>query len=263
MANENKPNNNRSQFFITLDQCPWLDKKHTIFGKIVGDTLYNLMAIGEESADEHERPLNPPVVRGAQIVLNPFDDIFPRDLPSKRPAKPVAPQKVQHKPVDNMSLLSFGDAEELATIEPKKTKLMSSHDALNDPSLSKEYAVSPEVLAKERERAKVAEEKREKLKQEILSRKKAEPPKEQPQAAPEFKEPDAPQSTPTENPVPVPMPVGAEAEKQEYAKFDEKQRAKMLIKRRQMDDLKGVGEEELDDPVVKAEDGGTLFAHKR
>ena len=34
MANENKPNSNHSQFFFTLDACDFLDKKHTIFGKV-------------------------------------------------------------------------------------------------------------------------------------------------------------------------------------------------------------------------------------
>lgn len=34
MANENKPNSNHSQFFFTLDACEFLDRKHTIFGKV-------------------------------------------------------------------------------------------------------------------------------------------------------------------------------------------------------------------------------------
>jgi cyclophilin family peptidyl-prolyl cis-trans isomerase len=46
-ANQNEPNTNGSQFFITLDKCDWLDKKNTIFGKIVGDTIYNLLKLGE------------------------------------------------------------------------------------------------------------------------------------------------------------------------------------------------------------------------
>lgn len=31
-----KPNTNQSQFFLTLGDCEWLNRKHTIFGKVTG-----------------------------------------------------------------------------------------------------------------------------------------------------------------------------------------------------------------------------------
>ena len=34
-ANAGSPNSNGSQFFISLDRCDWIDRKNTIFGKVV------------------------------------------------------------------------------------------------------------------------------------------------------------------------------------------------------------------------------------
>ena len=77
MANAGK-NDNGSQFFITLAQTPELDKKHTIFGKVTGNTIFNVMSIGDVATGANDRPEVPPKILKTEILLNPFDDILPR-----------------------------------------------------------------------------------------------------------------------------------------------------------------------------------------
>ena len=81
MANDNVVNTNKSQFFITLDAAEWLNKKHTIFGKISGTTIFNVLRMGETETDpDTDRPLEPPRLLSVEILAPPFDDIVPRDI---------------------------------------------------------------------------------------------------------------------------------------------------------------------------------------
>ena len=55
MANRG-PNTNGSQFFIvTADECPWLDGKHTVFGRIAGN-MDVIEAIATVKTDRSDRP---------------------------------------------------------------------------------------------------------------------------------------------------------------------------------------------------------------
>ena len=55
MANSG-PNTNGSQFFIvTADACPWLDGKHTVFGRVT-DGMDSVDAISAVDRDSRDKP---------------------------------------------------------------------------------------------------------------------------------------------------------------------------------------------------------------
>jgi peptidyl-prolyl cis-trans isomerase SDCCAG10 len=67
MANADRDDNG-SQFFFTLtNQCAELTKKHTLFGKVVGNTLYNMLKLGESECID-ERPSRPHKVTSAEVT---------------------------------------------------------------------------------------------------------------------------------------------------------------------------------------------------
>eukprot|EP00232_Nephroselmis_pyriformis_P017870 CAMPEP_0182885726 /NCGR_PEP_ID=MMETSP0034_2-20130328/19784_1 /TAXON_ID=156128 /ORGANISM="Nephroselmis pyriformis, Strain CCMP717" /LENGTH=219 /DNA_ID=CAMNT_0025019005 /DNA_START=79 /DNA_END=735 /DNA_ORIENTATION=- len=114
-ANDGTKNANGSQFFITLDKTEWLDRKHTIFGKVTGDSIFNVGNMGELETDDADRPADPPMIKSVEVVWNPFDDIEPRvSAKQVAEAEAEAAKKKKKKPQKKaLNLLSFGaEAEE-------------------------------------------------------------------------------------------------------------------------------------------------------
>ncbi|OAD53993.1 Peptidyl-prolyl cis-trans isomerase CWC27 like protein [Eufriesea mexicana] len=77
MANAGEDNNG-SQFLFTLGSQLDLQNKHSIFGYVTGETIYDMLELEEALVGENDRPLYAPKMIKAELLNNPFSDTIPR-----------------------------------------------------------------------------------------------------------------------------------------------------------------------------------------
>eukprot|EP00435_Cladocopium_sp_Y103_P011857 s3535_g3.t1 len=127
---------NGSQFFIAMRRLPFLDGKHTFFGKVVGQTIYNLVRLNEVEVDKKDIPV------AATRIAERYKQSVPKQIKEK--------EEHRRAPVRKKNALSFAgagsDEEEDDEEAEGNVKVKSAHDVLNDPRLSRDVAYPEEAI---------------------------------------------------------------------------------------------------------------------
>ncbi|KAI9710453.1 MAG: hypothetical protein M1812_007421 [Candelaria pacifica] len=152
MANTGRKDDNGSQFFLTLGKTEELQGRNTMFGRVVGDTIYNLMKMGEAElgeGDGSERPLYPTKITGAEILVNPFGDMVRRELKSRKLVEEKNEIKKKPKKKAGKALLSFGaDEGEGGEMAPAAKKAKYNTKLINVDSIVEDKMDVDERAAK-------------------------------------------------------------------------------------------------------------------
>lgn len=73
MANSG-PNTNKSQFFITFRSCTYLDRKHTVFGRVVGGFEALTAMENVESDPKTDKPKEEIKILTASVFVDPYEE---------------------------------------------------------------------------------------------------------------------------------------------------------------------------------------------
>ncbi|OAP61568.1 hypothetical protein AYL99_03771 [Fonsecaea erecta] len=156
-----------SQFFITLGDCrAELDGKCTMFGRVEGDGIYNVVKIAEgELLEGSERPMYPDKILRVEIIEMPKGDAWQKMRKRNKIAARIVeapPKKKVPKKKGGKTLLSFaGDEGEddagAVAVRPKKAKfnptLIEGEDAPESKPKINGTAPKPASTAKPQRRS--------------------------------------------------------------------------------------------------------------
>ena len=171
------------QFFITMDEAPFLNTKYVIFGTVRGDTIFNALRIGKtetigETGELVDKNLDhAPKILDVRIVDHIFEDLVKtnevlvpwkkketgkeKDSTSKGDA--LKRKRKKRKGKKDLNVLSFGnemeDMEDDFVVSSAGSGIQSSHDSKNgnaaasatEKKTPKQKSVRKEVHEKRKE----------------------------------------------------------------------------------------------------------------
>ena len=156
---------NGGQFFLTLGEGRELgDGQNTLFGRVEGDTIFNLVRMGEAEleAEGSERPLYPTRITGAEVLVNPFEGMVRRE--GRGAVATISTDTVGKKGVKkgkkNKTLLSFGgedgeDGEDMVDLKKEKfnARLVRDHEGVATESTARNINGSSKSKLEKAEKA--------------------------------------------------------------------------------------------------------------
>ena len=128
------------------------NRKCTLFGTIVGDSIYNLNEIGDLACDANNMLKSPPIITKIDVVENPFKDMFIREINWNKGGEEIEEKKTLPVPKKKKKMkkkIKLGDSDS-EDEEVVSFKIKSSHDVLNDKKLSKQTIQTKEVKDKKK-----------------------------------------------------------------------------------------------------------------
>ena len=159
---------NGSQFFITLQNIDALNGQRTLFGRLVGDSVYRLADIASVEVDKNDRPVGeyPPRILETTVLENPFPDMRTSarkpayDAPTRTVQQPAVKQKIQAKSSKTLSFLRKDESDiDDSTVAPPKISMARPVDIATkapEPSPQAKTSEPPNEVLSEIERIKAA-----------------------------------------------------------------------------------------------------------
>lgn len=114
-------------FFITSKEAPELNEHFVMIGRVIGDSIYNVIKLSQnELKEDGETPMHPVVIEETRVIEKYFDDLEASTEPEA-----VEPKKKKRKAVKLDYDEDGEDEEDLGF------KMRSAHETLDDKRLGK------------------------------------------------------------------------------------------------------------------------------